>query len=181
MNRNFRKDRPMFSSALSARQGYSVTQIGLHWLIAVLLVFNAFFSGDGMKEAWRSFERGADVTGFSGIVPQLHLWVGVAILAFALWRLFLRSTRGVPAAPVEESAVMRLAAHGTHVLLYVLMLALPLTGLAVYYLGFTALGDVHELLRWPLAALVLLHVAGALYQRFILKSSVLNRMMRPEA
>jgi cytochrome b561 len=171
----------MPSNVLNTRQGYSVTQIGLHWLIAGLLVFNAFFSGDGMKGAWRSYERGGDVTGFSGLVPQLHLWAGVAILAFALWRLFLRVTRGVPDAPAEESAIMRLAAHGTHILLYVLMLALPLTGLAVYYLGIGVLGDVHELLFWPLVALVLLHVGGALYQRFILKTGVLNRMVRPEA
>jgi cytochrome b561 len=171
----------MSSSALNIRLGYSATQITLHWLIAVLLVFNAFFSGDGMKEAWNNYERNADAAGLGGLAPQLHLWVGAAILAFALWRLFLRATRGVPDAPAEESAALRLAAHGTHILLYVLMLAIPLTGLAVYYLGIGALGDVHELLRWPLVALVLLHVGGALYQRFILKSNVLNRMMRPEA
>jgi cytochrome b561 len=171
----------MSSSAVSARQGYSATQITLHWLIAALLVFNAFFSGDGMKDAWRSYRQSNDVTGFSGLIPQFHLWVGIAILAFVLWRLVLRLTRGAPEAPAEESAVLRLAAHGTHILLYVLMLALPLTGLAVYYLGVSALGDIHELLRWPLVALVVLHVGGALYQRFILKTNVLNRMVRPEA
>ncbi len=170
----------MSVSTLNTRTGYSAVQIGLHWLIAILLVFNAFFSGDGMKDAWRSYRQSNDLTGFSGLVPQLHLWVGLAILAFALWRLVLRQTRGVPDAPAEESAILRLAAHGTHILLYVLMLALPLTGIAVYYFGIGALGDVHELLRWPLVLLVLLHVAGALYQRFILKSNVLNRMMRPE-
>jgi cytochrome b561 len=171
----------MSSSAVNTRQGYSAAQISLHWLIAVLLVFNAFFSGDGMKDAWRSYRQGGDVTGFSGLVPQLHLWVGIAILAFAVWRLLLRQTRGVPEAPAEESAVLRLAAHGTHILLYVLMLALPLTGIAVYYFGISALGDIHETLRLPLIALVLLHVGGALYQRYILKTNVLNRMMRPEA
>jgi cytochrome b561 len=171
----------MSSFAVSTRQGYSAIQIALHWLIAVLLVFNAFFSGDGMSGAWRDFERNSDALGLGGLVPQLHLWAGIAILAFALWRLFLRMTRGVPDAPAKESAVLRLAAHGTHILLYVLMLALPLTGLAVYYLGIGVLGDVHQFLFWPLVALVLLHVGGALYQRFILKTSVLNRIVRPEA
>jgi cytochrome b561 len=61
------------------------------------------------------------------------------------------------------------------------MLALPLTGIAIYYLGVQALGDVHETLRLPLIALVVLHVAGAVYQRFILKTNVLNRMMKPGA
>jgi cytochrome b561 len=181
MIRIFRKDKLMSSSAVNTRQGYSAVQITLHWLIAALLVFNAFFSGDGMKDAWRSYRQGGDVAGFSGLVPQLHLWVGIAILAFAVWRLFLRNTRGVPDAPAGESAILRLAAHGTHILLYVLMLAMPLTGIAIYYFGIGALGEIHELLRLPLIALVLLHVGGALYQRFILKTNVLNRMMRPEA
>jgi cytochrome b561 len=171
----------MSASSVNTRTGYSGAQIGLHWLIAALLVFNSFFSGDSMKHAWRSYRRDSDASGLSGLAPQLHLWVGVAILAFAIWRIFLRNTRGVPEAPAEESAILRLAAHGTHILLYVLMLAMPLTGIAIYYLGIGALGDIHELLRLPLIALVLLHVAGALYQRFILKTNVLTRMMKPEA
>lgn len=165
----------------TARTGYSAAQISLHWLIAVLLVINAFFSGEGMKDAWHDYARKADASGLSGFVPQLHLWIGVAVLIFALWRLYLRFWRGVPDAPAEESAVLRMAAHATHILLYVLMLALPLTGIAIYYLGVQALGDVHETLRLPLIALVVLHVAGAVYQRFILKTNVLNRMMKPEA
>ena len=106
-----------------ARTGYSATQLALHWVIALLLVANSFATGEGMGQAWRANERG-DATQLSGLVPQLHLWFGLAILAFAVWRVFLRQTRGVPEAPAEESAVLRMAAHVTHILLYALMLAI---------------------------------------------------------
>ena len=162
------------------RTGYSATQLALHWVIALLLVLNTFVTGEGMGQAWRANERG-DAAQLSGLVPQLHLWFGLAILAFAVWRVFLRQTRGVPEAPAEESAVLRMAAHVTHILLYALMLAIPLTGVAVYYLGIGIAGDVHQILRWPLILLVVLHVGGALYQRFVLKSNVLTRIVRPEA
>ena len=125
----------MSASTVNTRTGYSFTQIALHWVIAILLVVNTFVSGEGMGQAWRSFERSNDAAGLSGFVPQAHLWIGVAVLAFALYRLYLRRTRGVPEAPLEESAVLRLAAHGTHILLYTLMILIPATGLAVYYFG----------------------------------------------
>ena len=163
------------------RTGYSISQITLHWVIAILLVINSFFSGEGMGQAWRSYERGNDATGLSGFVPQAHLWIGIAVLVFALYRLYLRQTRGVPEAPAEESTVLRMAAHVTHILLYALMILIPVTGLAVYYGGIEVAGGIHEFLRLPLIALVLLHVGGALYQRFILKTNVLTRIVRPEA
>ena len=163
------------------RAGYSATQIALHWIIALLLVINAFGTGEGMGQAWRGYERSQDAAGLGGLVPQLHLWFGLAVLAFAVWRLFLRQTSGVPEAPAEEPAVLRMAAHATHILLYVLMIAIPATGVAVYYFSIDAAGNVHEFLRLPLIALVLLHVVGALYQRFVLKSNVLTRIVRPES
>jgi cytochrome b561 len=171
----------MSVSTVNTRTGYSLTQIALHWFIALLLVVNTFVSGEGMGEAWRSYERSNDAADLSGFVPQAHLWIGIAVLAFALYRLFLRRARGVPAAPPEESAVLRLAAHGTHILLYALMILIPATGLAVYYLGIGTAGDIHQFLRLPLIGLVVLHVGGALYQRFILKSNVLTRIVKPEA
>jgi cytochrome b561 len=174
-------DTDMSASASIERKGYSAAQIGLHWVIAILLATNVLFTDEGMSQAWRAYERNSDASGLSGFVPQVHLWVGVAVLAFALYRLFLRRTRGVPAAPAEESAVLRLAAHATHILLYTLMIVIPATGLAVYYLGIEFAGEIHESMRLPLIGLVLLHVGGALYQRFILKTNVLTRIVRPEA
>lgn len=171
----------MSSSNVNIRTGYSATQLALHWGIALLLVVNTFVSGEDMGQAWRSYERSSNAADLSGFVPQAHLWIGIAVLVFALYRLFLRQTRGVPAAPAEESAVLRLAAHATHILLYTLMILIPATGLAVYFLGIGTAGDIHEFLRLPLIALVVLHVGGALYQRFILKSNVLIRIVRPEA
>jgi cytochrome b561 len=41
-------------------------------------------------------------------------------------------------------------------------------------------GDVHELLQNVLLVMIALHIAGALFQHFILRSQVLMRMLRPE-
>jgi cytochrome b561 len=170
----------MTASARIERQGYSAAQIALHWIIAILIVCQFVFH-EGMVEAWRALRRSGDAAAPMSFAAQAHVWGGLAVLAFAIWRLWLRQTRGVPAAPAEEAAPLRLAAHITHVTLYALMILMPVTGAAAWFGGIGAASDVHEILRVPLFFLVLLHVLGALFQKFWLKSNVLTRIVRPEA
>ncbi|MFO1106369.1 MAG: cytochrome b/b6 domain-containing protein [Amaricoccus sp.] len=159
-------------------KGYSLAQISLHWIVA-LLVLAQFLNDEAIGAAWRAIRRGeAAIPG--GFLVTAHVVVGIAILALMLWRLGLRLTRGAPAAPAEEPAALRLAAGATHVLLYVLLLVVPLTGLAAWYGGVAAAGELHELGKTLLMLLVFLHIAGALYQRFVLKSDAVARMLRPE-
>ena len=160
--------------------GYSAIQIALHWLIAVLLVAQIIMH-EGMVEAWDAYNDKGDMAATQSFSAQAHVWVGLAVLAFAIWRLWLRQTRGVPAAPAEEAPALRLAAHVTHIALYALMILMPITGAAVWFGGIELAGEVHEILRIPLIALVLLHVLGALFHKFWLKSNVLIRIVRPEA
>jgi cytochrome b561 len=39
------------------------------------------------------------------------------------------------------------------------------------------MGDVHGILAWVLFALICLHVAAALFHRFVLRDGVLHRML----
>ena len=170
----------MTASASIERKGYSAVQIGLHWLIAVLIVCQFVFH-ESMVDAWRAFRRSGDAAAPVSLAAQAHVWGGLAVLALAIWRLWLRQKRGVPPAPAEEAAPLRLAAHVTHVTLYALMILMPLTGAAAWFGGIGAASEAHEILRVPLFFLVLIHLLGALFQHFWLKTNVLNRIVRPEA
>jgi cytochrome b561 len=169
----------MTASARIERKGYCAAQIALHWVIAILIVCQFVFH-ESMVDAWRALRRGGDAAAPVSLAAQTHVWGGLAVLAFALWRLWLRQTRGVPAAPAEEAAPLRLAAHITHGTLYALMILMPLTGAAAWFGGIGAASEAHEILRIPLFFLVLIHLFGALFQHFWLKTSVLNRIVRPE-
>ncbi len=158
-------------------KGYSATQIALHWAIA-LLVLAQFLNDEAIGAAWRALRRGdAEVPG--GFLVTAHVFVGVAILLFSLWRIALRVTRGAPPAPAEEPRPLRLLAAATHGLLYLLLLAVPLSGLAAWFGGVGTAADAHEVLKTALMLIVFLHIAGALYQRFVLKNDVVSRMLRP--
>jgi cytochrome b561 len=87
--------------------------------------------------------------------------------------------RGVPAEAEAGTALTRFAAKVVHLGLYLLMLALPITGLAAWFGGITSAADVHELMKPLLILLIALHVIGALWHQFVLKDNLLARMKRP--
>jgi cytochrome b561 len=117
----------------------------------------------------------------------------------ALVRLGWRWGNPVPALPSTLKSYERLLATVTHVLLYALLFAVPLTGwmmssargFPVSWFGFfqlpdlvpkdkglyDTLVDVHGTLAWTLAGLVALHVGAALKHHFMLKDDVLRRML----
>lgn len=160
---------------MSAVKGYSSVQIGLHWIVAVLIVFQLIF-GEDMGGAWRAVRNGT--------VPEMSTWVwahiiaGIAVLVFAAWRLLLRATRGAPDAPAGSALMMKAAEWG-HWALYALMVLAPVSGLAAWYGGVEAAAEVHELLKPLVILLVAGHVVAALYHQFVVKDNLLARMKRP--
>jgi cytochrome b561 len=78
--------------------------------------------------------------------------------------------------PESEAPLLKLAAHATHVGLYGMMFLLPITGGIAYFGGPHFAEDAHEVMVPALIGLFILHVAGALYQHFWLKTDVLKRM-----
>jgi cytochrome b561 len=155
---------------MAQRSGYSGVQIGLHWLIAALIL-TAWFTGEGAEAAIKTVRDG----GTPGFVP--HVAMGLAILALVVLRLVVRLTRGAPPAPgVAGSAAVRAADWG-HRLLYLLMIAVPLGGISIWFLGMDN-GDIHGFFANVLLILALGHALMALYHQYILKDGLLSRMMK---
>jgi cytochrome b561 len=167
---------------------YTRTAIALHWLMA-LLIFSAFPLGVYMHDLPLSPTK---LQLFS-----YHKWLGITILLAAAARLAWRVTHPAPALP-DMPRWQRIAAHGIHHLLYVLLFAIPLSGwLMSSAKGFPTvwfgvlplpdlvgknkeLGDLlkalHEALNFGLLLLVGLHIAGALKHHFIERDDTLRRM-----
>jgi cytochrome b561 len=169
---------------------YTATAKLLHWLMAVLLVAQVAL-GVYMHELPLSPEK---LKFYSW-----HKWAGVTAFLLVLVRLVWRIGHRPPALPDSMPVVMKLAAHGGHLLLYVLMLAIPLTGwlmssakgVQTVWLGVLPipdlvgknkelgdlLTDVHKLLNLLFVAVVAGHVAAALKHHFIDKDNILLRML----
>ncbi len=169
---------------------YSNTAISLHWLIA-LLIFAGWGMGLYMADLKLSPEK---LKLFSW-----HKWIGITVLLLACLRAAWRVTHVPPPPNPAHPAWQRLAAKLAHLGLYALMFAIPLSGwmfssasgYSVKYLGLIPLPDLvdknkelanllketHELLAWALAAVVVVHIGGALQHHLFHRDDTLARML----
>jgi len=130
-----------------------------------------------------------------------HAALGYDLLALTIIRLLWRWLNPVPALPADSKRWERVAAHGGHLGLYVLILVVSGTGWVVATTFRTPMtGDLlgiqilplvtsvqrgvrdlfeesHKVSAYVLAALVVLHVAGALRHHLFKKNDVLRRMI----
>jgi len=168
---------------------YTTVAIVLHWLIAAF-VLAQFAYGWWMVDIPKN-PPGARATAFN-----LHKSVGLVILALMLLRLGWRLGHRPPALPAMPRWQAMLA-RSVHVGFYVLLVALPLTG----YLGSSFSGypvkffgialpswaaknepvkewmsAAHLAIGWALAAVFVLHVAGALKHALLDRDGLLRRM-----
>ena len=172
-------------------QRYTKTAMLLHWLTALLIV--------------SAFVMGLVMTSIHGFTPaklryfSWHKWLGVTVFALAVLRVLWRHFNRPPAHPEHMPAWQNLAANATHVLLYLLIFAVPLScylytlsaGVPVVYLGiwpmpvFMApnpelkplLRAIHYWLDMTMAALVFAHAGAALKHHLIDRDNVLKRML----
>ena len=169
---------------------YTKTAIALHWL-AALLIFTTFPLGVYMHEL--------ALSPFKLKLVSYHKWIGVTIFLLTVLRLAWRATHIPPPPPQTIPLWQQRAAHGLHLLLYLLLLVIPLSGwlmssargVPVIYLGLVqlpdlvakdkALGDLltetHEALNFGLLVLVGMHIAAALKHHFIEHDATLRRML----
>lgn len=158
---------------MSKPLSYSRTQIGLHWLIAALVIYQILFH-EAIEGLWDQRMTGAIP---NVATPTPHTIVGLAIFVLAAWRLWLRLTRGAPALPEREHPALRFVASATHFLFYVLLIGMPISGVLAWFFGLAQPAEGHSLAGKVLIALVLLHIVAALVQHFWFRTDVLKRML----
>jgi cytochrome b561 len=170
------------------RRHFTAPQRLLHWLMAVCILAMLFI-GVGMV---------------STVMPKyltlvsIHKPLGAAILVLALIRLLVRLIYGAPPLPADLPAPMKLAAHLSHYAFYALMIGMPVLGWGmlsaadypvVLFGGVrlpailpasdslhTLLWNAHFYLAFAFFALILLHVAAALFHALIRRDGVFEAM-----
>ena len=173
---------------IGVRRRFSPLQRLLHWLMAVCILAMLFI-GVGMVST---------VTPKFLPLVSIHKSLGIAILVLALIRLGVRLLYGAPPLPVDLPEPMKLAAHLSHYALYALMIGMPLIGWAMLsaaaytvvvfgriYLPAILpqsdslhawLWDAHFCLAFAFFALVLMHVAAALFHALVRRDGVFQTM-----
>lgn len=168
---------------------YSAVSLTLHWVIAALVVgqvllISAVDAEGPNARTW----------------AMLHKADGIMILLLTLARIGWRVKHPAIPLPAETPRWQAVIARTTHVLFYVVLLAMPLSGwiassamgrdIVMYGLfnwpllpvdgGRAVAGplmDIHRALAKSLYILIVLHLAGALKHYFVDRNNVLQRML----
>jgi cytochrome b561 len=171
----------------------------IHWLMAILII-GMILMGHYMTDL-RDPETGA-------YLPEAYDWFqihksfGFTVMGLAIVRLLWRLSSGpTPPLPKGIPFYERWGAHFSHLGLYGLMIAMPITGwihvsastlqIPTKYFGlFTIphvtgpnrelaeqMEEVHEYLAWAFVAIIAIHLAAALKHHIVNRDTILVRML----
>lgn len=163
----------------------------LHWLVA-LAMYGMFALGLwmvslGYYDTW--YHK----------APELHKSIGMVLFAFMVLRVIWRFISPPPAPLASYSPLVRYSAVAVHLLLYLLLFAIFISGYLIstaegkpievfgvlsvpatvsgYGAQADLAGDIHLWLAWAVVILSLLHGVAALKHHFIDRDITLKRML----
>ena len=178
----------MMATAATPADRYSTGAIWFHWIIAALILFNIIVG---------IFHEG--VPALRALMPA-HKAVGITVLVLTLGRIAWRLGHRPPPFSDEVTGWERTAAIAVRRIFYALLLLMPLSGwtmvsasthprplswfgafdvplLPVVHAAGSPASTTHAVLGYLFAALVVLHILGALRHQIVLRDSVLGRMI----
>ena len=171
---------------------YGIVAICLHWMIALFVICAV-----GLALTIEQLDIGDTKTALT----TLHKSVGLTIFLLTTARLVWRLSHPAPPLPQSMPALVRRGAFVTHVTLYALTFAMPVSG----YISVAARARettffwIVDIPRWVpldrglsrtaeflhtngqyvLYALLIGHVGAALYHRLVLKDLIFQRIWPP--
>lgn len=160
----------------------------LHWIIGIGIIVALFLGLN--HDAWKA----------QPAMAGAHKAIGITVLFVSLIRLGWRLKHTPPPLPASTPGWQAAIAKGLHILFYVMMIGVPLSGWIMssagpYPLNWFGLFDIpkfavgkdsplaeaahegHEIMGTLFLPLLVLHVGAAFYHHFRLKDKVLQRML----
>jgi cytochrome b561 len=184
---------------------YSRAARRFHWWVALFFAIQfalGFYMTYRGYDMVYTNDAGETKTGLfdavTGALYDSHKLLGVSILLIVLLRLGYRLTHGAPPSDRSLPPALTGISHLVHWSIYLLLIAVPIGGYigVSYYGALNAFDTVplppvtekdqkmaevifeyHKLAAWGLLTLVGLHIAAAIYHRFIRKDRVVERML----
>nr|WP_111298716.1 cytochrome b [Paracoccus saliphilus] len=175
--------------------GYGTTARVLHWIVAAAVL--------AMIPAGLIMVRDGLDRGLQDVLFIFHKNLGSILIPIVALRVIWRITHPAPPLPATLPAWQRRAARGSHLALYVLMVALPLSGYVrvraggfpiegLDALGLPALvgrskslaevaSTVHAVAAFALIAVLAVHLGAALHHALIRQDGVWGRIWPPRA
>lgn len=168
----------------------SITKI-LHWVIGLFIIclIAVGFTMSSMESSPEKFQ-----------LYGMHKAFGVLVLTLVTIRILWRITNTAVQAAEGVPPLLQIAAKAGHLLLYIFMLVMPISGVLMSRFGgypisvfeiftipaasekspelATLFHATHGYAAWGFVILISAHILGALYHHFVRKDNTLIRMIK---
>jgi cytochrome b561 len=179
------------AAAFSGAASYDGVAQALHWLVAALAI--------GVVLLGWTIEGVPRNTPQRELLIMVHSSVGLGILAAMVFRVGWRWRNPAPPLPASFGRLEAALARGTHLVLYLIFIVMPLAGYLnsaasghpVHFFGIVSIPPllpesgrlsqmaiaIHLVGQYPLYLFVTLHVAGALFHGAVKRDGIVGRML----
>jgi len=183
---------PEYPAKVIEQPRYTLPARILHWVVGVLV----------LCQITLGFVTDASEGTQAISLRQIHAEVGILLLALMVLRVSWRFATPPPPLPPAIVPWNRAVAHATHMLLYLIVFAMLFSGIGLWMwivrplemFGLVSIslpdlsgqdefwqsvaGYAHEFGAFAISALVIAHIAGALWHEFVLRDRLIrNRML----
>ena len=165
---------------------YHPLLVSLHWFMAVLIIMSLVFGKFVLGNI-----SNADPAKLQPLMG--HMAFGITMGVLLIIRFVTRQVTKKPPHAITKNAVLDKIGAATHLIFYLLLAIMVTSGIGMamndnlFPIVFGGVGElpqefaampatVHGITSTLLVALVLLHVAAALYHQFVLRDSLFRRM-----
>jgi len=184
----------LVNSTTTCSGRYTLTAQALHWITAALMFVV-------LPVAWVmvNVPKSAE---FRDLLFTLHKSVGLTIVLLVAVRIAWRAQHPVPPLEVGLARWEKVAASGSHLVLYVVLVGMPISGYlldaaggySISYFGLfsvpllpkspalaSAATWVHVAVgQWLVYTLIFLHIAASIWHISVRRDGVLDRMLPPQ-
>ena len=161
--------------SLNVPTHYNKFHLLIHWLVVIIILLQ-MITGDKIALEFLALRNEGIKNDGNTSNSQIHILGGLLLTLLMAIRVFLRIKFGVPAANRKENDPLRFLSTFVHLGIYVILFAIPITGLLAFSTANVELGIAHKILVNVLYLFVITHLIGVAYHQIFLADNIMERI-----
>ena len=161
--------------SLNVPTNYNKFHILIHWLVVVIILLQ-MITGDKIALEFLGVRNQAINIDGNTSNSQIHMLGGLFIILLMAIRVFLRIKFGVPAPTKKTNDPLKFLSTFVHLGIYLILFAIPITGLLAFSIINVNLGIAHKILVNILYLFVIIHLIGVAFHQIFLGDNIMERI-----
>ena len=161
--------------SLNVPTHYNKFHILIHWLVVVIILLQ-MITGDKIALEFLALRNQSINVDGNTSNSQIHMLGGLFITLLMAARVFLRIKFGVPTPTEKTNDPLKFLSTFVHLGIYLVLFAIPITGLLAFSTINVDLGLAHKILVNILYLFVIIHLIGVAFHLIFLGDNIMERI-----